>query len=52
MIRRVPHLNVRAVCDGDEFPVGGEFDVFDRFFEVEVMQDYSAAEIDEESAAV
>lgn len=52
MIRRIPHLDVRTVCDSDEFSVWGEFDVFDGFFEVEVMEDDSATEVDEEGAAV
>lgn len=52
MIRRVPYLDVRAVCDGDIFPVWGELHVFDGFFEVEVVQDDSATEVDEEGAAV
>lgn len=47
MVRCIPNLYMSAMCDSDEFSVWRELDVLDRFFEVEVMEDDSAAEIDQ-----
>ena len=52
VVRCLPDLNVRFVCDSNERPIGRKLDGVDWFFEIEMVKDNTPTEVDEESSPI
>jgi hypothetical protein len=52
VVRCLPDLNVRFMCDSNEGSVGRELDLLDWLFEIEMVEDDSATKVNEESSPV
>lgn len=52
VVRCLPHLNVRFVCDSNERSIGRKLDSVDWLFEIEMVKDNTPTEVDEESPPI
>jgi hypothetical protein len=52
VVRCLPNLNVRFVCDSNERSVGRKLDMLDWLFEIEMVEDDSATKVNEESPPI
>ena len=52
VVGSLPNLDVRIVCHGNERSIGRKFDGVDWLFEVEMVNDDTPAEVDEQSSSV
>jgi len=52
VVRRLPDLNVRFVCDSNERSIGRKLDGVDWPFEIEMVKDNTPTEVDEESPPI
>jgi hypothetical protein len=52
VVRCLPDLNVRFVCDGNERSVGRKLDMVDWLFEIKMVEDDSTTKVNEESPPI
>jgi hypothetical protein len=52
MVRCLPDLNMRFVCDSNERSIRRKLDSIDWLFEIEMMKDNAPTEVDEESPPI
>ena len=52
MVRCLPDLNMRFVCDSNERSIGRKLDSIDWLFEIEVMKDNAPTEVDEKGPPI
>ena len=52
VVRRLPDLDVRFVCDSNERSIGRKLDGIDWLFEIEMVKDNAPTEVDEESSPI
>jgi hypothetical protein len=52
VVRCLPDLNMRFVCDSNERSIGRKLDGVDWLFEIEMVKDNTPTEVDEESPPI
>lgn len=52
VVRGLPDLNMRFVCDGNERSIRRKLDSIDWLFEVEMMEDNGPTKVDQESPPI
>jgi hypothetical protein len=52
MVRSLPDLNMRFVCDGNEQSIWRKLDGIDWLFEIEMMKDNAPTEVDEKGPPI